>query len=86
MNNTEGMKMSKFINFDVNNGLSISDEPDSRLREIGNLAEAVTIGDVNVSCPLEGAKEALEDGCYWGGSSVSMEALDEIYEFLENQH
>lgn len=77
-----------FINYNVNNGLSINTfrGAGATVGDIGDLAEAVTSGDENVCCDLEGALDALEDGAYWGGSNVTQEALEEIHALIKSHN
>lgn len=83
--------MNYYINYSVNTGISIKSAPapGAWYGDIGDLAEAVTLENEDVSCNLEGAKAALEDGAYWAGSNVSQEALEEIHasitEFEESE-
>lgn len=76
--------MNKFINFDINKGLSINTyaATGASYGTICELANAVTHGDENISCSLDGAIEALEDGFLWQGSGVTQEALEEIHNFI----
>lgn len=73
-----------FINYDVNAGLSINSfrKAGATAGDIGDLAEAVTNGNECVCCDLGGAKDALEDGSYWQGSSVSQDAIEEIHSLI----
>lgn len=79
-----GTKMNHFINFSVNTGLSINAyrKVNSSASDIIDLALAVTRGDENVTCDLEGAKDALEDGAAWAGTDVTQEALEEIHDLI----
>lgn len=73
-----------FINYNTKTGLSISTSRSASAYagDIGDLAIAVTNGNESVSCLLEGAKDAIEDVHYWAGSSVSIDALEEIHDFI----
>ena len=72
--------MSKYINFYAGDRtIEIGDIESYGKGDIGDLADSVTTGTGSISCPLEGAKAALEDGSYWQGSNVTAEALEEIH-------
>lgn len=68
-----------FINYDKNTGLSIDTfrNPSGTIGEITDLVEAVKSGSESITCQLEGAQDALEDGMIWGDGD--QEALEEVY-------
>jgi len=68
-----------FINYDKNTGLSIDTfrYPSATVGDITDLVEAVRTGNESVSCQLEGAQDALEDGMIWGDGDQG--ALEEVY-------
>jgi hypothetical protein len=75
-----------FLNFDVNTGLSISQKPTSTVGDIGDLAVTYQNRDGNISCPLDGAKDTLEDGSFWNGYDATQETLEMIHSFItENE-
>jgi hypothetical protein len=71
-----------FINYDKNTGLSIDTfrNPSATIGEITDLVEAVRTGNESVSCQLEGAKDALEDGMIWGDGDQA--ALEEVHDLI----
>lgn len=74
-----------FINFDVNNGLSINTYriPQATVGSIDDLALAVTNCDECVTCDLtEDVKDTLESGEHWNGSPVTTEALSKIHNVI----
>ena len=71
--------MALFINFDSMKGITINTH-----RNNGNFGEITDFVDdyqdeIHCCCPLDGAKEALEDGALWQGSSVTTETLEAIH-------
>jgi hypothetical protein len=74
-----------FINFDVNAGLSINSfrKPGASVGDVGDLVAAVESGDECVSCDLDGAADALCDGSYLQGLSVSQDAVEQVYNFIQ---
>jgi hypothetical protein len=80
--------MKMFLNYDVNAGLSINSGRTSNasVGDIAELALAYQGGTENVCCQLDGAKDALEDGSFWQGTSVTQETLEMIHTFItENE-
>lgn len=70
-----------FINYSVNTGISINTyrKPSGYANsDIGGLVEDI-IAERDGCCPLEGAKDLLEDGHYWQGSNAPQEILNEIH-------
>lgn len=70
-----------FINYNVNTGISITTH-----RQVLGVANSYVTGLVddilaerNGCCPLDGAKDALEDGTLWTGSDATPEILEEIH-------
>jgi hypothetical protein len=81
--------MKMFLNYDVNTGLSINSGriPNASVGDIADLALAYQSGNENVCCQLAGAKDALEDGSFWQGASVTQETLEMIHAFItENEY
>jgi hypothetical protein len=75
-----------FLNYNINTGLSITSEPASTVGDIGDLALTYQNHDGNISCKLDGAKDALEDGSFWQGYNVTAETLEVIHAFItENE-
>ena len=58
--------MNYFLNYTPTAGISINSfrKPETSFGELADLVRAVTKENENVSCSLEGAKDALEDGAY----------------------
>lgn len=75
-----------FINYHAPTGtLSIDEDAGYAVEDIGWLADCIqgtTRQSQCASCPLEGAKYALEDGEYWQGSSVTAQTLEEIHNLI----
>jgi len=73
--------MYYFINYDANTDrITISTYRNTGYSgDIGDLAEAVEQQNLCVNCPLDGAKDTLEDGSYWNGMSISQETLETIH-------
>jgi hypothetical protein len=73
-----------FINYDVNEGLSIDSfrNANASIGDIADLAMAYQNADENVYCDLEGAKDALEDGSFWDGLSITQETLEILHSFI----
>lgn len=70
-----------FINYDANKGLSINPyrAPDGYANgDVGGLVDDI-MAERTGCCPLEGAKNALEDGALWNGSDATPEVLEEIH-------
>lgn len=70
-----------FINYNVNTGIRINIH-----RQVEGVANSYVTGLVddilaerNGCCPLDGAKDALEDGSLWAGSDATPEILEEIH-------
>jgi len=75
-----------FINYDVNRGLSINSyrHPSATMsKDVAELVDDI-IADQNGCCPLEGAKDALEDGSVWQGSDATHELLEELHALIRN--
>lgn len=70
-----------FINYNVNTGISIN-----TYRHASGYANSDVTGLIDDilagrhgNCPLDGAKDALEDGALWQGSNATQEILEEIH-------
>jgi transcriptional regulator with XRE-family HTH domain len=75
-------KTTMFINYDKNTGLSIDSfrNPSATVGDITDLVAAVKTEDESITCQLEGAKDALEDGSIW--QDDDQEALEEVHDFI----
>ena len=76
--------MSKFLNFDINSGLSISTSrsPQATVGDIADVTLAYQNCDENVCCDLEGAADALCDGEYLKGTDLTQAAVEDVYNFI----
>lgn len=73
-----------FINFDINNGLSINSyrNPSCTVGDIADLVAAYQSGNESMCCSLDGAEDALCDGEYLQGSNLTQEAVESVYNFI----
>lgn len=75
-----------YINFHKPSGsLTIDSNAAHGVEDIGYLADCLESDGVRAgcaSCPLEGAKDTLEDGEYWQGAHVSPETLEELHALI----
>ena len=71
-----------FINYDQHTGLSIDTfrDPSATVGDITDLVAAVKSEDESITCQLEGAKDALEDGSIWGDGD--QDALEEVHDLI----
>lgn len=67
-----------FINYTTESGISISSyrHPECYYGNIVDMARDIKNG-YNISCPLEGAMDALEDASLW--KDVDLEIIEDIY-------
>ena len=77
--------MNQFLNYDVNQGLSIDTyrKAGFTVGDIGDVVIALHYGNENVCCDLEGAAAALCDGDYLKGTAVKQDAIEEVYNFIQ---
>lgn len=78
------MTVSYFINYNVNTGINIATyrQPTGYANsDVGGLVDDILAGR-DGCCPLEGAKDTLEDGYYWQGSDATPEILSEIHDAI----
>lgn len=71
-----------FINYDQHTGLSIDSyrNPSATVGDITDLIAAVKSEDESITCQLEGAKAALEDGSIW--QDDDQDALEEVHDLV----
>lgn len=70
-----------FINYNVNTGISINTYRQASgyaNSDVNGLVDDILAGR-DGSCPLDGAKDALEDGYLWAGTDATPEILEEIH-------
>lgn len=70
-----------FINYNVNSGISINTfrNPNGYANsDVTGLVDDIA-AERDGCCPLEGAKEALEDGTLWQGSNATPEILEALH-------
>jgi hypothetical protein len=73
--------MKYFINFNVNTGISIDTYRGASgyaNSDVAGLVDDIVNG-VDGNCPLEGAKEALEDGAVWSNSAATPDVLELLH-------
>jgi hypothetical protein len=79
--------ITMFINYTVNNGLSIDTfrAPVASVTDLADIAEAITEGrEENLTCSIEGNEiDVLEDGSYWNNSNASTESLEELHALIK---
>lgn len=72
-----------FINFDINQGLSINAYRKAGFAgDIADVVAAYQSGNESVCCILDGAEDALCDGEYLQGSNLTQEAVESVYNFI----
>ena len=77
--------MNQFLNYDVNQGLSIDTyrKAGFTVGDMGDVVIALQSNNENICCALEGAVDALCDGDYLKGIAVTQDAIEEVYDFIQ---